>query len=632
MSAFSGAPFLVSREASASPDRRGRRSWVRKSSADMKAGFLENFEVLMRDLTTVEIFDGMKKEPARENPSEKMAREAHEGFQSHEGFESRSPGSRSPPPAPRYPPPPTTTGSPKSSSRHLSSSSSSSSPGGRRMSWTSHSRLLVSSTISRVSQQTPESFTQNYASALQSNVDQLKLLTFSNSIMMETSIAACLTHVIDAVYEAVSPDSCVVFQVDDNLQVRKTVETPNCTEARLYTLIVCVVYPNTHPPSPLPNTPPSPQFMSEFRHPAYRDTRPPRLLTTRSGLGQKVLTCDSKWLYFTDTSAELGASLLPETCPTYPYINDNEEADEDAGFGGCFKPYGSVVYTAIHDHTGRPLAVVETSSRATDAFDPHLLKILRAISLIAASAMRSARLHEEMASARKHSDALLEISQAVSGEIDSLDVIERILKVAEDVLNPEKVYLYLLDKESGELVNTEEVEEDGMMVEERIKLGCGVEGFVAESGELYQSDDTKSCDTFRSVTREQNHSSLRNRRKNTNTTNVICCPVNDPELNVLAVIKAVNKCNSEGLATNFSPEDSTIMQAIADSAGVALHKANLHEEIMIEQRKNKSLIRVMKAVNKSKENVDELVQVRQDTYIIGHTCSSLTRCSRTWWR
>lgn len=58
--------------------------------------------------------------------------------------------------------------------------------------------------------------------------------------------------------------------------------------------------------------------------------------------------------------------------------------------------YPCVLYTSVYDHTGRPLAIVEVSRKNIDSMNEHCIKITRAISLIGANAMRSARLHEEV--------------------------------------------------------------------------------------------------------------------------------------------------------------------------------------------------------------------------------------------
>ncbi len=396
--------------------------------------------------------------------------------------------------------------------------------------------------------------------ALIANVDQMKLLSFSNAIMMETSLSVCLTHVIDAVYEAVAPDSCVVFMVDDNLQ-----------------------------------------FMSEHRHSAYRTARKPRKMTTRAGIGQKVLSSENKWLIIPDLVKDSSEMDTDD-----PYLVPMYESTEEAAASDSMTPYPCILYTAIHDHTGRPLGLVETCSKTPGKLTKHDTKIIRAISLIAASAMRSARLHEEMMFARKHGDALLEISQALSGEIETADVIDRILKVAHDVVTPERVILYLVDEDTGDLVDAL----DDSPERETIKMGEGIEGMVAETADIFQSDDARNDMIFRELDSKCTSTSP---KRCSETRNVICAPVCDPSGQVLAVIKAVNKQESgeERVGEGdlfFAKEDVTIVQAIAESAGVALHKAKLLDSIVNEQRKNKSLISVMKAVNKSKDNVDELVQ------------------------
>jgi len=94
----------------------------------------------------------------------------------------------------------------------------------------------------------------------------------------------------------------------------------------------------------------------------------------------------------------------------------------------------------------------------------------------------------------------------------------------------------------------------------------------------------------------------------------MCVPVVDPEENILAVIKVVNKNfvkspgGGEMEEARWSEEDSLILQSIAESAGVALHKGKLLRDVMNEQKKNKSLIAVMKTINKFQDNVDEQIK------------------------
>lgn len=126
----------------------------------------------------------------------------------------------------------------------------------------------------------------------------------------------------------------------------------------------------------------------------------------------------------------------------------------------------------------------------------------------------------------------------------------------------------------------------------RIPKNTGIEGHVAKTQVMAQVDASSSDSRFEIG----------------DAKNVVCAPIATSHGKVYAVIKFTNKLNSEARHIQFSREDATIIQAIADSAGVALHKARLRSKVTSEQRKNKSLISVMKAVHQSKDNVDLLVK------------------------
>ena len=205
--------------------------------------------------------------------------------------------------------------------------------------------------------------------------------------------------------------------------------------------------------------------------------------------------------------------------------------------------------------------------------------------------MRSARLYSDMARSRKHSDALLEISQAVSaGEHVSL-MIENILKIALDAVDAELVLIHHFNtsKKCFETVvscDNDKIEHSS----ETINLGQEVEGFVAETGDFIQIDSY--IHEQRDPESDIKFDTEFNLNRHYKTSSVMCAPIVDPEGNTLAVIKAVNKASSYGseqgdAATSWSEEDSAIIQSIAESTGVALHKSLLLQDVLIEQKKNK---------------------------------------------
>lgn len=366
------------------------------------------------------------------------------------------------------------------------------------------------------------------ASLIQTSVDNLKLLSFSNSIMMETAMMSCIDRLIDVVFEAVDCSACSVFVMENDMQ-----------------------------------------SMKEITHGIYRrHDRPPRVLSARTGVGKRVLVEPQKWIYFEDVAS--AEDIMADLRPQY------QDADKN------WVDYPCALYTAVRDHVGRPLAVIETSFQNVAERRTEIRKV-QAIGVIAASALRGAKLHEEIQYAKRQSDALLEVNQALSEEGNWDDIIQRILRVAYDCVNPEKVVLYLVDESTGNLVCSEDPKDI-------LLKGDGIEGMVAQEQELFCLNNmTSDSDRDKSVK------------------NLMCCPIVNSERETVGVIKAINKRKSGKLIDFSEEEDGVILQAIGDCAGVALDKARLMEGVLAAQRKNDSMIRCMKAVKNSGESVDKLM-------------------------
>ena len=64
----------------------------------------------------------------------------------------------------------------------------------------------------------PRPLPTEITSLVQTNIDNIKLLSFSNAIMMETTLMACVEKLIDVVFEAVDCSSCSVFVMNDDMQ------------------------------------------------------------------------------------------------------------------------------------------------------------------------------------------------------------------------------------------------------------------------------------------------------------------------------------------------------------------------------------------------------------------------------
>lgn len=191
----------------------------------------------------------------------------------------------------------------------------------------------------------------------------------------------------------------------------------------------------------------------------------------------------------------------------------------------------------------------------------------------AAVAFETAFLYKAIDESRKELDRqmhnlsiLYEIGKAMNYIEDLTKLLVQILDQAIDVVNASKGSLMLL--ENGELIVrvvrgidkiTEEKIINGEIQCTRIKLGQGIAGRVALSGEPLLIEDTSTDDRFL-VSR---HSNVRN---------IMCVPLRVYE-ETIGVINMSNK--KEG--KTFTQEDLRIITTLADQAAVAINNARLYE-------------------------------------------------------
>ena len=230
----------------------GRRSWVRKSSTDMKMIFQDNFLEVMGEISASECDPAMLdsegeggglgdrlKNVVLGNDSDGQRHNSWKNDRSISSYGNKNPSSApsskcpspggSPLPAPPrkliIPGPNKTTqgaitGLPPAPP--ISPVATSISPAARRASTRRGSWISeISTSVNRQTSHLPptQATTSNIQSLLYSNAYQLKLLSFSNAIMMETTLGGCYSHLMDSIIDAISPDTVSVFELDEFLQV-----------------------------------------------------------------------------------------------------------------------------------------------------------------------------------------------------------------------------------------------------------------------------------------------------------------------------------------------------------------------------------------------------------------------------
>ncbi len=164
--------------------------------------------------------------------------------------------------------------------------------------------------------------------------------------------------------------------------------------------------------------------------------------------------------------------------------------------------------------------------------------------------------------------SIQKIGQALSSTLHLDDLLNLIMREITVLINADRSTLYLIDKENDEIWSKIALKAE--IKEIRQKIGVGISGFVAASGEKINIPDAYKDSRFDPTT---------DKKTGYRTRSILCLPVWEPTTSeksrkILGVIQVLNK--NDGI---FTPEDEAIMEAIASEVAVSISNARLYEQL-----------------------------------------------------
>lgn len=161
-----------------------------------------------------------------------------------------------------------------------------------------------------------------------------------------------------------------------------------------------------------------------------------------------------------------------------------------------------------------------------------------------------------------------ELGKALTSSLQLDQVLRTIMEKINEVLHPDTWSLLLMDTEKQELyfeIATGEGSE--ALKDVRIKLGQGIAGWVAQTGEVVVVPDTNTDSRFFSKVDDKTKMQTRS---------IVAVPVRFRD-QCLGVIELINCIGPEG----FSPRELALLEALADYAAIAIenarHVQRIHE-------------------------------------------------------
>src|SRR5208282_5323795 len=150
--------------------------------------------------------------------------------------------------------------------------------------------------------------------------------------------------------------------------------------------------------------------------------------------------------------------------------------------------------------------------------------------------------------------------------LDLQKILQTIMEKISDLLQPDTWSLLMLDEDTQELYFEIAIGTGAERLRDvRLKLGEGVAGWVAQTGEPLLVENTAQDPRFTSKVDELTH---------TETRSIVCVPIKAHD-HVLGVIELVNALGKP----SFGAEDIPILKSLADYAAIALENARYVQRI-----------------------------------------------------
>jgi signal transduction histidine kinase/putative methionine-R-sulfoxide reductase with GAF domain len=194
---------------------------------------------------------------------------------------------------------------------------------------------------------------------------------------------------------------------------------------------------------------------------------------------------------------------------------------------------------------------------------------------------------------QKQLEALKEISRDISSAQEVEAILPLIMNKVARLMRADRSTFFIVDSMRGELWS--KVLQSDQAVEIRLGMGEGIAGWVAQSGQLVNLEDAHSDPRFDRTWDD---------KSGYRTRSLLCMPVLDREMRVIAVLQCLNK----KLGRRFNEEDEELLLCIGSQCAIALEGAQLYDELL---QRNRALQRAEERLNRANNELEFLYAVEK---------------------
>lgn len=248
----------------------------------------------------------------------------------------------------------------------------------------------------------------------------------------------------------------------------------------------------------------------------------------------------------------------------------NQEIDRITGFRTQ-----SILCAPIRSaHEQKIVGALELLNKKNGRFSTEDLGVLEKISEQAGIALENAQTFEQAQQAHEHESHLLQVSAAISSELQLKPLLEKIMDAVRMILGSDRTTLFLHDEKTNELWS---------------QVATGLQDqeirFPAHMGIAGQSFSEKTTVNIPDAYRDPRFNQAFDKKTGFRTRNILCMPVINREGKAIGVTQVLNK---KGGA--FSRQDERKLRAFSSQASIAIENAKLFNEVLNMKNYNESIL------------------------------------------
>ena len=214
---------------------------------------------------------------------------------------------------------------------------------------------------------------------------------------------------------------------------------------------------------------------------------------------------------------------------------------------------------------------------------------------------------------RKKLELVSQAAAALSSAPDLDQLLALLMDKVTQLMESDRSTLYLLSEDGGELWS--KVVHGGAVREIRLRVGEGLAGWVASSGEVVNIGDAYQDTRFQPAV---------DLRSGYRTRSILCVPMRNSQGALVGVLQVLNKLDqgSGGEPVPFTEDDEELLLALAAQAAIAIDNSKLYLSLVA---KNAELARATAMLEERQHELNVLYEVEKELSAATDLDGSLVR-------